>query len=146
MTMSEIDYQAVFRSSSCPTALLTPDFVICDANVDFLAHSGRSLEEVVGHNIFDAFPASPADPEHRGGHALRRSLEAVLATGERDAMDLMRYDLEVPGHPGVFDERYWAVVNTPVFGPDGRVALIQNKAEEATFIVKQVLRAQAVSG
>jgi PAS domain-containing protein len=146
MTMPEIDYQAVFRSSPGPTALLTPDFVIRDANNDFLAHCGRVLEDVVGRNIFDAFPASPADPEHRGGHALRRSLETVLATGERDTMDLMRYDVEVPGHPGVFEERYWAVVNVPVCGQDGRVALIESTGAEATFIVNQVMKAQAVSG
>ena len=31
------------------------------------------------------------------------------------------YDVEIPGRPGAFEERYWSPVNTPVVGPDGQV-------------------------
>jgi PAS domain-containing protein len=146
MTMAEIDYEAIFRAFPGATALLSPDLTIIDVNEDFLASVGRVPEEVVGRNIFEAFPQNPADPGELGPRNLRASFEAVLATGERDAMDLVRYDVEIPGKPGFFEERYWAVVNTPVFGRHGEVIVIENRAEEATFIVRQVLKAQAISG
>jgi hypothetical protein len=51
------------------------------------------------------------------------SLRRVLATGRPDAVEFQKYDVEIPGSPGQFARRYWSVVNAPVFGPDGRVAL-----------------------
>jgi len=146
MTMPDIDYEAVFRALPGPTLLLTPDLVILDANQDFLTTLGREPHEVIGLNVFDAFPTSPADPDRLGERRLRASLESVVATGERDTMELMRYDIEAPGRPGLFEERYWAVINTPVLGPAGEVILIENRSEEATFIVRQVLKSQAISG
>lgn len=73
---------------------------------------------------------------------MRVSLETVLATGMRDAAATKRYDLEVPGHAGEFEERYWAVVNAPVLGPGGEVALITDRIEDITHIIRQVLKAQ----
>jgi PAS domain-containing protein len=140
--MPDIDYEAVFRALPAPTTLLSPDLVILDVNDDFLVVVGRQREEVVGRYVFEAFPENPRDPHEIGPRNLRASLETVLATGARDAMDLVRYDIELPGKPGVFEERYWAIVNTPVLGPDGEVVLIANKAEEATSTVRQILKAQ----
>jgi PAS domain S-box-containing protein len=146
MIMPDINYHAVFRSFPGPTALLSREFTILDVNDDYLAAVGRERQEVEGRNIFAAFPPNPRAPGGQSQRRLLSSLEAVLATGERDTMELMRYDVEVPGQHGVFDERYWAVVNTPVLGSDGTVELIENRAEDATFIVRQVLKTQAVSG
>lgn len=140
--MADIDYEAVFRAFPAAITLLSPELEILDANEDFLAVVGRERDEVVGRNVFDAFPQNPRDPHEAGPRNLRASLETVLATGARDVMDLVRYDIEVHGRPGVFEERYWSIVNTPVLGPGGDVVLIENKAEEATAIVRQVLKAQ----
>lgn len=144
--MTDIDYQAVFRALAGPTALLSCDFTILDANDDYLAAVGRDLGDVVGENIFSAFPKNAREPADIGPQYLRASLEAVVATGERDRMNLMRYDIQVPGQPGVFEERYWAVVNTPILGAGGQPELIVHRAEDATATVRQVLKAQAVSG
>jgi PAS domain S-box-containing protein len=146
MAMPDINYHAVFRSIPGPTALLSRDFTILDVNEDYLAALGRDRQEIEGRNIFVAFPPNPGEAGGQSQRRLRSSLETVLATGERDAMELVRYDVEVPGQDGVFDERYWAVVNSPVLGSDGTVELIENRAEDATFIVRQVLKTRAVSG
>jgi hypothetical protein len=49
----------------------------------------------------------------------------------------LRYDVEVPGRPGVFEQRYWCPVNAPVFGPDGRVVMIAQCVEEITERVQR---------
>src|SRR5258708_32793231 len=106
MTRTEIDYRAAFQDLPGAFALLTPDLVVVDANRDFLDVTGRNREDLVGRPIFEAFPANPAIHEEDGQRSLRSSLETVLATGIRDAMGTNRYDLEVQGHPGEFEERY----------------------------------------
>ncbi len=144
--MSDIDYQSVFRAFPGPTALLSCDFTILDANEDYLAAVGRERADIVGRNIFVAFPANTRAPGSSGAADLRASLESVVATAESDKMDLIRYDIEVPGKAGVFEERYWACVNAPVIGPEGRPQVIIHRAADATATVRQVLKAQAVSG
>jgi PAS domain-containing protein len=144
--MTDIDYRNVFRAFPGPTALLSCEFTILDVNDDYLAAVGRDSGEVLGQNIFSAFPKNIRDPGDVGPQHLRLSLESVVATGERDRMELTRYDIEVPGRPGVFEERYWAFVNTPILGPAGRAELIVHRVEDATATVRQVLAAQAVSG
>lgn len=133
----EIDYRAAFKRLPSPTALLAPDFVVLDANDPFLDASGRSLEDVVGHNILAVFAAEPSDPGDTGRHDLRASLETVVATGERDVIDLTRYDTEDPDQPGVFVERFWTIVNVPLCDADGKVTMIIHKADEVTHMVRQ---------
>jgi PAS domain-containing protein len=144
--MADIDWQTVFRAFPGPAALLSCDFTIVDANDDYLAALGRERAEIVGRNILTAFPANDRDSANTGADNLRASLESVIATGESDKMELIRGDLEVPGTAGVFEERYWACVNAPVFGPSGEPQFILHRAADATATVQQVIRAQAVSG
>jgi PAS domain-containing protein len=144
--MTDIDYQLVFRSFPGPTALLSCEFTIIDANEDYLAAVGRERADILGLNIFAAFLTNPREPGDTGADNLRASLESVVATGESDKMELIRGDIEVPGKAGVFEERYWACVNAPVLGPDGRPEWIVHRAADATATVRQVIQAQAVSG
>jgi hypothetical protein len=111
--------------------------------VRFLEVTGRERADVIGRPIFEAFPASPAISGRDGERMLRASFEAVLAIGVRDAMPAMRYDVEVQGRQGRYEERYWAAINGPVFGPDGDVILITHKVEDVTPIIRQVLKAQS---
>jgi PAS domain-containing protein len=144
--MTDIDWQTVFRAFPGPTALLSCDFTIVDANDDYLAAVGRERADIVGLNIFAAFPTYRGDPGNTGADTLRSSLQSVVATGESDKMELIRGDIEVPGKAGVFEERYWACVNAPVLGPGGQPQFILHRAADATATVQSVIRAQAVSG
>src|SRR5262245_42389946 len=122
----EIDYEEVFQFSPSPMTVLTPDLVIVAANAAYLRVTGRTLTDLLGRYIFDAFPSNPDEPDEPDAHGtefLRTSLERVLATGERDTMALQRYDVEAPGRPGQFEERYWSPINTPILGRDGKVKL-----------------------
>jgi PAS domain-containing protein len=145
MTGPDVDYAAVFRDFPGAVALLTPEFTYADMNRMYLEVAGRTREELLGRNVFDAFPDNPADPYATGTRNVRASLQRVLATGERDVMPLQRYDVEVPGRPGVFEERYWSPINTPIFGSDGRVALIAHRVEEVTEIARQLIELQTSS-
>jgi PAS domain-containing protein len=136
VTESEIDYQHVFKITPCPAALLSPDLIVLDVNDEYLAAAGRKRDDLLGHSPLDLFPDRP-DPADTGPRDIRASLEAVLASGERQIVSLTRYDLEDPGRPGVFEERYWNVFSTPLLSDTGRVMMIVLIAHEVTPIISR---------
>lgn len=132
MTGPQIDYAAVYRQLPVQVVLLTPEFAIADANLAFLQYVGRSREELLGRNVLDAFPDNPADLAATAVRDSVASLGRVLATGEPDATEFEKFDVEVPGSPGLFARHYCSAVNAPVLGPDGNVVLITHCGEEVT--------------
>ncbi|MFC9927791.1 PP2C family protein-serine/threonine phosphatase [Streptomyces sp. NPDC127190] len=136
MSEARIDYRAVFGALPGMVALLTPDLVYLDANEDFLRHSGRAREDLIGRYLFDVFPDNPADAGASGARNLEASLRRVLATGERDTMALQRYDVESRERPGEWEERYWSPINAPVLDTDGRVILLVHRVEEVTELLR----------
>jgi PAS domain-containing protein len=139
---SQIDYHRIFIISPTPRALLTPDLVILDANDEFLDTLGRTLADVVGMYVFDAFPKMPRDSS---GPKIT-ALEAAVASQERETLELTRYDFEDPGTPGAFEERYWASVVTPLRGPDGKLEMLELSAREVTSVIQQFRSTQAQLG
>jgi PAS domain-containing protein len=146
MTGSQIDYAAVYRQIPVPVALLTPEFVIADANLVFLHAGGRTREEVLGRDVFEAFPDNPWDPGATGVRNVRASLRRVLATGQPDPMVFQEHDIELPGSPGQFARRYWSGVSGPVFGPEGRVELIAFCPEDVTDRMRRFMSAVQAGG
>ncbi|MEU4167172.1 SpoIIE family protein phosphatase [Streptomyces sp. NPDC026665] len=136
MAGAEIDFRGVFHALPGMVALLTPDMVFVDANDDYLSNSGRSLEQLVGRYLFDVFPDRPGDPAATGMRNLEASLRRVVASGERDSMALQRYDVQSLDRPGVWEERYWSPVNSPVLREDGTVALVVHRVEEVTEFIR----------
>jgi PAS domain-containing protein len=141
MTAPQIDHAAIYRQLPVPVLMLTPQFVIADANEAFLQTMDRTREEMLGRDVFDAFPDNPWDPDATGGRNLRASLHRVLATGQSDSTEFQKHDIEIPGSPGQFARRYWSSVKAPVFGPDGRVALITFFVEEITDRMRRFMSA-----
>ncbi|QHC27384.1 PP2C family protein-serine/threonine phosphatase [Streptomyces sp. GS7] len=136
MAEPEIDYAAVFQALPGAVALLTPQLIYADANEGFLRTLGRTREQVIGSYLPDDFRDNPDAPAAAVTPNVQASLLRVAETGERDIMAVQRADLEDPERPGVRDERYWTWINTPVFGPDGRVALLLHRVEEVTELIR----------
>ena len=137
MTEPQVDYAGVFRHLPVPVLLLTPDFDIADMNLAYLQVAGRTREQLLGRNVFDAFPDNPSDPDASGVRDLAESLHRVLATGQPDERAFQQYDVEVPGSAGVFEQRFWCPVNAPVFDADGRIVLIAQCVEEISDKVRR---------
>ncbi|ALO05796.1 Magnesium or manganese-dependent protein phosphatase [Streptomyces venezuelae] len=131
-----VDYAAVFQAMPGMVALLTPDLVYVDVNEDFARLAGRSRAQLVGRYIFDAFPENPNDPAAAGMRETEASMLRVVATGERDTMALLRYDIEDSQRPGHWQEHFWSPVNAPVPGPDGQVEMIVHRVEEITPLIQ----------
>ncbi|WP_371794627.1 PP2C family protein-serine/threonine phosphatase [Streptomyces sp. NBC_01718] len=135
MTTPRIDYQSLFAATPSPYLVLGPDLVIIDVNRAYLTATGRTREDLVGQYLFDAFPDNPADPGADGVQNLGASLRRALRSKESDTMAVQKYDIPVADKPGVFEERWWSPINTPVLGPDGQVAWIIHRVEDVTAFV-----------
>lgn len=134
----QIDYQAAFKCIPGAVALLSPDLVILDVSDGYLDAAGRHEDDIVGRHILEAFPVNPRDPGDTGPRDLLASLESVLANGMPDFIDPTRYDVEDPGRPGEFEERYWTIANVPVCDVSGQICMIVHIAQEVTNLVHAV--------
>ncbi|QJS08291.1 SpoIIE family protein phosphatase [Streptomyces argyrophyllae] len=133
---SRVDHAALFAATPSPYLVLGPDLIIVDVNQAYLEATERTREDLLGRHIFAAFPDNPDDPEADGVRNLNASLHRVLTTSRPDTMGLQKYDIPDMDRPGVFEERWWSPVNTPVLGPDGQVAYIIHRVEDVTPFVK----------
>jgi PAS domain S-box-containing protein len=142
MAEGSIDHEAVFQASSTATMILSPDLLVLDVNEAHLRVTGRSRDEVVGRSVFDVFEENPDDPEG-GRRKLLDSWQRVVEEGVTDRMGVQRYDLADPSAPGGFEERYWSIVNAPLFDAEGRVVAVLNTAADVTRFRTDLLQAIA---
>jgi PAS domain S-box-containing protein len=133
--MAELDYAAVFAAMPNPSVVVTRDFEIVAANPAYTESTGKTLDDLIGRGLFDVFPEP--DPEVHGERNVRASLGRVMETGQQHTMALQRYDVPVEGKPGSFEERWWALINSPIAGPDSAVEWILIRAEDVTEFVRQ---------
>lgn len=118
-------------------------FLFLDAELHILEMSDAycratmiDREVVRGRSIFEVFPDNPGDSAADGARNLHASLRRVLKTGVPDTMAVQRYDVrQPPEQGGGFEERYWTVINSPVFDAQGHLAYIVHKAEDVTEYV-----------
>ncbi|MCH6160050.1 PP2C family protein-serine/threonine phosphatase [Streptomyces marispadix] len=135
MTGSEIDYAAIFAALPSPYVVLDPDLVIRDVNRVYLRSTGRSREGLLGQYFFDAFPPNPREAVSEGVQKLRSSLLRAVEGGRVDSMAPVKYDIPVASRPGVFEERWWSPINTPVLDGDGNVVWVIHRVEDVTAFV-----------
>ncbi|MFF2730309.1 PP2C family protein-serine/threonine phosphatase [Streptomyces sp. NPDC058008] len=132
----ELDYRSLFAATPSPYLVLASDLVIADVNTAYLRATGRTREDLVGRFVFDAFPDNPADPDADWVRNVDASFRRVLTGGKADVLAMQRYDIPVGARPGMFEERWWSTVNTPVSDPDGEVAWIIHRVEDVTAFVR----------
>ena len=130
----------VFLSQSSPTVLLSPDFVIRAATASYLTVTGRHEDELIGVNVFDAFPENPATPELQPAKELTESIERVLRSRRPHHLAPLRYDIPDSRRPGEFHERRWVLVNAPILDGDD-VLGVRIRVQDVTKIDEHLVRA-----
>ena len=110
------DFEALLARSPNPYVVLDRDLRIVWMNDAYLMATMREREEILGQEMFEAFPS---DPDSESFKLLDGSLRKVLETGEPDEIALIRYDIRKPD--GSMDVRYWSATHTPFLDEDGQV-------------------------
>jgi signal transduction histidine kinase/ActR/RegA family two-component response regulator len=130
------DFRALFESAPGLYLVLDPSFRIVAVSDAYLRATMTERTQLLGSNIFDAFPDNPDDPEATGVANLRASLERARSDLVPDPMAVQKYDIRRPeSEGGGFEVRYWSPVNTPVV-IDGRLAYVIHQVEDVTEFVR----------
>ena len=85
---------------------------------------------VLGKPLFEIFPDNPDDPSADGVSSLYASLRIAGETRKPHAMEVQRYDVRAPD--GLFVERYWRPLNTPMLDADNRLLYLLHHVEDVT--------------
>ena len=123
--LKTINFEALFSASPNPYVLLDLSLTIVGMNDAYLQVTMREREDLIGRNMFDAFPSDPDSTSYR---QLRGSLEKVVREKAADHLPLIEYAIPLPNGRG-FEERYWSATHTPLF----------NHAGELTFILQHTV-------
>ncbi|HVE27119.1 MAG TPA: ATP-binding protein, partial [Sporichthya sp.] len=133
----DVDFRALFESAPGCYLVLDPDLVIVAVSDAYLSATMTRRDEILGRGVFDVFPDNPDDRAATGEDNLRASLERVRHGLVPDTMAVQKYDIRRPDAAGGgFEVRYWSPINTPVLGPDGRLAWIIHKVADVTEFVR----------
>ena len=122
-----LDFKSLLDRSPNPYVTLDRDLTIVWANQEYLKATMRSLEDIVGRNLFDAYPS-----EGESYRQLRASFDRVLETGEPDEIAHIRYD--IPDERGSYDTHYWSATHTPLTDDNGEVELILQHTVDITEV------------
>lgn len=130
------DFQSLFESVPGLYLVLTPELKIVAVSEAYPRATMTQRDAILGRPLYDVSPDNPDDPTAIGTRNLRASLERVLQDRCSDAMAVQKYDIRRPeSEGGGFEERYWSPVNSPVSGPDGKLAYIIHRVEDVTEFV-----------
>lgn len=132
---SRAELQSLFESLPGLYLILLPDLTIVAASDAYLKATLTTREGILGRNLFDVFPDNPDDPQATGESNLRTSLDRVRQTAKPDTMAIQKYDIRRPD--GIFEERYWSPINSPLLGADHKVEYIIHRVEDVTEFVRQ---------
>src|ERR1700735_5311780 len=81
-----LDFRVLFESWPGAYLVLNPELVVIAASDAHLAASMTSRSDVIGRNVFDAFPDNPDNPDSDGTARLRVSLDQVRHHKVADTM------------------------------------------------------------
>ncbi len=124
------EFIKIFESAPDLYLLLSPDLMIINASDAYLAATLTKRQEIAGRPLFEVFPDNPQDPDADGVSNLNASLQSVLSTKVAHTMPVQKYD--IPLANGLFEERFWKPVNTPVLNEQNEVIYIIHKVEDVT--------------
>src|SRR5450432_330227 len=123
------DFKSLFETLPGLYLILNPDFTIVAVSDAYLKATMTDRETITGRDLFEVFPDNPDDKEATGVSNLRTSLNAVLQLGQPNKMAVQQYDIR--NSDGLFIEKYWSQLNTPVL----------NDAHELVYIIHNVVEA-----
>lgn len=115
-----LDFQQLFESAPGAYLVLTADLTIVAVSNAFLQATQTQRSKLIGGQLFDLFadPSTESDVDPVGH--LRTSLERVLRHGITDTMPAQPYSFYCrSAKRQETQQRYWKLVNSPVFAPSG---------------------------
>lgn len=119
-----LDFKRVFDGMSTSYMIMDHELKIVYANSAYLAATQRTLDDIVGRYVFEAFPDTKDRLEEVGVE-----FKGALA-GETTYLKDQYFELDHAD--GSRQTHCWRAVQTPYFGRDGSVKFVVQHAEDIT--------------
>lgn len=140
-TLDRTHRDPVFDAQPTATLLLDTDLRIRAVNRAYEAAVQRSADDILGLNLFEAFPDNPEDDDADGVERLSASLESVARRARPHDMLVQRYDIANLS-TGEWINRVWRPLNAPVT-EDGHVIGLLHHATDITPVQSDLQRVVA---
>lgn len=129
-TVDQRLFRDLIEGSELPFLVIDPrpGLRIVEANDAYCAATMTARRGIAGEKLFDAFPENPDTRDADGVSNLYVSLQKAAQSGEPHAMAVQRYD--VRDAAGLFVERHWQPLNTPILDETGRLAFLLHHVRE----------------
>lgn len=130
----EEEYKTIFHK--VPSAILiidtdAPTYTIRDVNDAYLSATHSTREALVGHSVFNAFPANPTDQMSKNIERTIDSFQEAIRTGKPHTMNNYRYDIPIRG-TDQFEKRYWTTTNIPIADEAGNIKYLIHSPIDVT--------------
>lgn len=142
-----MDLKSLFTNLPGSNVLVLPDapkFTIVAVSNDYLLATGRTIQQLMGKGLFEAFPNNPQDPEQVSEKTVRASLEYALRHKESHQLPIQRYDVTTPD--GRFEERFWSASNKPILNDNGEVIYLIHTASDVTEKLLEAQKQESLKG
>lgn len=126
----DLNFEILFQAMPGLLVVLSPDFTILAANSSYLQATHKTLEEILGRNLFQVFP-----PDKKEEDLLKLSLQHVVTHKEPHTLARSRYEIKSPGSKE--SQRYWNLVNTPVLDKESNLLYIIHEVRNITTQVQE---------
>ncbi|MDB6151662.1 MAG: Histidine kinase [Chthoniobacteraceae bacterium] len=135
---AEASFRVLFESAPSLYLVLTPDdYTIAAVSESYLQATMTDRASIIHQRMFNVFPDNPEHPEIQGVKDLTASFERVKAFRRADVMPVQRYPIRrPPKQAGGFEDRWWSIFNSPVFGENGEIVYIIHRAEDVTEYIQ----------
>jgi len=127
----EINFKALFEETHGLILVLNPSFTILAISDAYVEATNTKREDLLGKYFFDVFQ----DTKNTTAVAeTKASLEYVLKNKKPHQMPMLR--MEIKNLAGVFEEKYWNLINKPILTKDNQVQYIVHIVKDLTEFVK----------
>jgi len=134
VAITSTDFSAIFDHTLSPVVVFDTTFkvVACNQAYEKMLNTKRST--IIGHYLTDVL-SSGNDQQDQD---LIDSFNSVIASKQPVRIPFIRYDIPnaTVVNDNKSDERYWAVVNTPILDEHGAVKYILNQPTDITELVQ----------
>lgn len=129
----------MFRSLASPVLLLDQDGTVAAVNRSHLPVIGWREADLVGMNLFEAFPECPPHSEPGAAEAFRDAFERTLRTGRPQRLNALRYDVPDRRSTDRLIRKRWTVNTSAIRVGQARGVLCQ--VEDVTFVDEELVAA-----
>ncbi|MDF1587180.1 sensor histidine kinase [Marinimicrococcus flavescens] len=121
-----LNFHTVFASAPTQLMIMDRQLVIVYANEAYLRTTMRTLSDIQGRYVFDAFPEAPERTA-----LFKAAFERALA-GEENVLRTEPFSVPAPEEEGGVREIVWTCTHVPVANDAGEIAFVLQNAVDVT--------------